>query len=106
MGDNGVNGGIDNNGWAFDRSDSYYESDDDEEDNITSGTEQGAFHMVEDDDHLVHVSSSDSEDSDDDDTRDRDDGFCEPEGQVVIRSREIPFPEDKVGIFRARHMKL
>ncbi|KAK1777348.1 F-box domain-containing protein-containing protein [Copromyces sp. CBS 386.78] len=114
LGDNGVNGGFGNNNWGFgndiddegdDESESSTSEEDgdeheDEESDITDDIVHEGFHMDEDDDHLVHGASSDSEDSDEDD------GFCEPEGQVVIRIREIPFPEDKVEIFRARHMKL
>ncbi|KAK3952057.1 F-box domain-protein [Pseudoneurospora amorphoporcata] len=112
LGDNGVNGVFGNNNWGFgndsddegdDESESSTSEEDgdeheDEESDITDDIVHEGFHMDEDDDHLVHGASSDSEDNDEDDTRDEDDGFCELEGQVVIRIREIPFPEDKVEI--------
>ncbi|KAJ4415563.1 hypothetical protein N0V85_002667 [Neurospora sp. IMI 360204] len=82
------------------------DEDEDEEGDITDDIELEGFHMDEDDDHLVHGASSDSEDSDEDNTREEDDGFYDSEGRVVIRVREITFEEDKVEIFRARHMKL
>lgn len=79
MGDNGVNGELGNNHWPFESNNSY-NSETDEDDN-TGGTEQDGFHIVNDDDHLVHGASSDSEDSDNDDNAgEEEDGFCEPEG--------------------------
>ena len=86
-----------NNSAPSDGSDVFDEGDDD-----YYGIDHIAPHQDGDDNH--QGASSDLEDNIfEDDTQDEDEGFFyEPEGQVVIRTKEIPFPVEKVEIYRVR----